>query len=230
MPMKKLINTVILLAVVFGCANVAAFDDEWNDELGTPNSFLNGCDAVKAERATYILIMMDENDKIASVGTAVAISATEAVTAFHVVIDAPTEPYSELPEQEYRLYVAEAIGQEITPTYVLKEDEELDLALISGTFPHYLNFHQKIGQRYAPVWALGFPHGLGKVMTKGRIQSLDRAEYMTTASLAPGNSGGALLVCNNGSFEIVGINVRGTTDSISFSVSAGAVQYFLDEL
>jgi len=217
MPMTNNPYIAVIAAMVLGC--LMYFEAKAD--------FLEGCDPSKAEKATYMVVMTDQQDLIASIGTAIAISPTQAITAFHVVIDAPDDPDE---GQEFNLYLKPDLLEESVKAYTLKEDEDLDLALIHGDFPHYLDFHQEIPDAYSSVWSIGFPHGIAKILNKGILQALQREEYISTLDIAPGSSGGALLICNDGDFEVLGINLRAYPDGYAFSISAGTIQYFIDEL
>lgn len=203
--------------------------------------FQDVCDPAQAERAMYHVTLWDEEGNKYSIGSAVAVSPDEAITAEHVAIKAPSEPFDDSEEFEYTLSVSPyAISDRAFPTYTIKTDDTLDLALIGGKFEHHLEIAQKIPHHLQKVYTLGFPY-IGDIHDTGRLngtmiwdtgyyqgQSV-LGEYITTAKTLPGGSGGPLLVCEDGEFKVLGINVK-YYSYITYSTTAGAVEYFIDEL
>ena len=63
------------------------------------------------------------------------------------------------------------------------------------------------------VYAVGYPYGLGNVLTVGNFQfrvydpEEDKYYLLSTVMIAPGNSGGALFVVRNGIPYLIGITV-----------------------
>ncbi|MGF1644199.1 MAG: trypsin-like peptidase domain-containing protein [Thiotrichales bacterium] len=87
------------------------------------------------------------------------------------------------------------------------------------------------------VWAVGYPLGGNQVATSGRFHEEVRGDLHTSASVNHGQSGGALLVCENGRFVVAGMITafgavrRGDQlvrlDDYSVSLSVDEIRYFL---
>ncbi len=88
-----------------------------------------------------------------------------------------------------------------------------------------------------PVWAVGFPLATSKTLTSGYFKTTDRGTLHTTADINFGNSGGGLLRCHSGKYELAGM-VRGfgayrsenglvKIKNLSMSVPASKIDYFI---
>ncbi|MCI1695817.1 S1C family serine protease [Aneurinibacillus aneurinilyticus] len=124
----------------------------------------------------------------------------------------------------------------IYPGKVIGMSIEKDVAVIrvkalAGKEPLKINIDKKaeIGD---PVIAFGNPHGLENTVTNGIISGIDRdltigetkyrGVYQTSAPIAPGNSGGPLVLQSTG--EVIGINSAGGKDgNIGFSIPLSQV-------
>ncbi len=129
-------------------------------------------------------------------GSGVVIASNRVLTAAHVVTD------------ERQALVL--IGDEYRDASVIAVDVQSDLAMLdvdteqlpvlplarTGLFEH------------EPVWTVGFPLALDQVAHAGHYQHhVDGAIY-TSASTNAGGSGGGLLRCDDGEFELAGM-IRG---------------------
>jgi len=56
-----------------------------------------------------------------------------------------------------------------------------------------------------PVWAVGYPRGGPKRASEGRYEGMTGDDLQTTASVDHGQSGGALISCENGEHVLAGI-------------------------
>ncbi|MEZ2661413.1 S1C family serine protease [Aneurinibacillus aneurinilyticus] len=124
----------------------------------------------------------------------------------------------------------------IYPGKVIGMSIEKDVAVIrvkalAGKEPLKINIDKKaeIGD---PVIAFGNPHGLENTVTNGIISGIDRdltigetkyrGVYQTSVPIAPGNSGGPLVLQSTG--EAIGINSAGGKDgNIGFSIPLSQV-------
>lgn len=99
------------------------------------------------------------------------------------------------------------IAGEIRSGYVLSVDEENDLALLAvetgDTRPVAMS-HSPM-RKFEPVWAVGFPLSLEQYTTWGRFQIVHQGRLYTSAPITSGNSGGGLLRCDAGQFELAGL-------------------------
>lgn len=66
------------------------------------------------------------------------------------------------------------------------------------------------------VILVGYPLGVGKVLTEGRIQALEGGTFLTTTSGTHGNSGGGLFQKQDGKWCLVGIASFGILDGKQF--------------
>lgn len=119
---------------------------------------------------------------------------------------------------------------------VLHKDERRDLALLRVPFTHTTPIriaqqrHFRAGQR---VIAIGNPLGLERTVSDGIISGIRRTEsgvevLQTTAAIAPGSSGGALLDENGGLIGITSATYR-MGQNINFAVSLNEIVGFLEE-
>ena len=77
-----------------------------------------------------------------------------------------------------------------------------------------------------PVIVVGYPYGIGKVLTRGEVQGRVQFEgeelLLATACIAGGNSGGGLFVVRDGVIYLVGITSRGSQEGcLSLFVEVG---------
>jgi len=132
-----------------------------------------------------------------------------------------------------------------------KSDWRLDLALLK-TDPVPNGVAVKVAcqpaQLGSDVYAVGNPYGiLDSTLTAGTVSSVTRSYrdlhiagdlgdvtdpgdhglVQHTATIAPGNSGGALLNANG---ELVGVNVRGLAGVVAFAVPLQDVREFLGDV
>ena len=90
---------------------------------------------------------------------------------------------------------------------VLSTDKEDDLALLAvdtGDTPPVALSASPL-QKFEPVWAVGFPLALEQYTTWGHFQAVHRGRLYTSAPITSGNSGGGLLRCSRGRFELAGV-------------------------
>ncbi|MGF1547971.1 MAG: trypsin-like peptidase domain-containing protein [Thiotrichales bacterium] len=87
------------------------------------------------------------------------------------------------------------------------------------------------------VWAVGYPLGGNQIASSGRFKEEVRGDLHSSASVNHGQSGGALLVCENGRYAVAGMITafgavrRGDDlvrlDDYSVSLSVDEIRYFL---
>lgn len=90
---------------------------------------------------------------------------------------------------------------------VLASNDENDLALLAantGSLKPIILTGVRL-ERLEQVWAVGFPLALEQKLTIGLFQSVDNGRLYTTTHVNSGNSGGGLLRCRDGAFELAGI-------------------------
>lgn len=129
---------------------------------------------------------------------------------------------------------------------VLKKDVKKDLMLLYvGREGIPLAIAEKAAAVDSPVQAVGYPAGVGQMVTEGRIQGpvveKDIKGYtLFSAPVAPGNSGGPIVRRNGLSYEIVGIVSAGyilplggmfpnMVYHIAFMVDADDINKFINE-
>ncbi|WP_423896531.1 S1 family peptidase [Candidatus Pelagadaptatus aseana] len=77
----------------------------------------------------------------------------------------------------------------------------MDIALLKLSSPLYgaVTLSDKPVALQTIIWASSFDHNANADIRRGEVMVSKRGELITTATLEPGGSGGALLVCNQGS-------------------------------
>jgi len=113
-----------------------------------------------------------------------------------------------------------------------------DLALLelkAGKLKHTISVCAREPQIDDRTWLVGYPLGIGNVVTEGLLQGLYDGYYLSTAPGIFGNSGGGLFVKQDGTFCLIGIASYGASAKnqfvfhLLFSVSWGEIKKFLDE-
>lgn len=90
---------------------------------------------------------------------------------------------------------------------VLALNIEKDLALLTadtGSLEPIMLTDARL-KRMEQVWAVGFPLALEQKLTIGLFQAMNNGRLYTTTHVNSGNSGGGLLRCRAGTFELAGI-------------------------
>ncbi len=118
-------------------------------------------------------------------------------------------------------------------------DRDADLAVLAvdtqGIVPVHLALAEPLAEQ--AVWAVGFPRAQGKTTSIGVFQRNREGALHTSAPIDSGQSGGGLLTCNQGSYELVGM-LRGygaylsgdryiKLQNHSVSVAASTIQQFI---
>ena len=96
------------------------------------------------------------------------------------------------------------IGASVVTGRVLKRDKDADLALIetSAWLPVIpLATDLQVGE---PAWVIGFPMASGEIITTGFLSTVEKGGIEASASVYPGNSGGALIVYHKG-YQLAGV-------------------------
>jgi len=86
-------------------------------------------------------------------------------------------------------------------------DHQSDLAVLSVDTKniHPIPFTQVEPNEQQPVWAVGFPRAQGITTSMGVFQRNRSGDLHTSASIDSGQSGGGLLTCNQGSYQLLGM-------------------------
>ena len=93
---------------------------------------------------------------------------------------------------------------------VLAMDRAADLALLAvqtGNLQPVQLAHKTLYD-YEQVWAIGYPLALDQVTTHGFFRNRSQGRLFTSAPIQAGASGGGLIRCENGNFELAGL-IRG---------------------
>ncbi|MBT8135592.1 MAG: serine protease [Gammaproteobacteria bacterium] len=126
----------------------------------------------------------------------VIVAADRVLTAAHVVIDAD-------------LSLVRVHG-EYRKARLLAVDPGNDLALLAvdtGSLRPVRLTHDDLFD-YEQVWAVGYPLALDQVTTQGYFRNEVEGRLFTSAPIEAGASGGGLVRCRDGQFELAGI-IRG---------------------
>jgi S1-C subfamily serine protease len=127
-------------------------------------------------------------------GSGVVIGPNRVLTAAHVVYDAHSTKVGR-------------DGDDYVPARVLGLDSDNDLALLeadtAGLAP--VPIARAPLAAYEDVWAIGYPMALDMAVSQGRFERVANGKVYTSAWITSGVSGGGLLRCNGGSYELAGI-------------------------
>lgn len=159
-------------------------------------------------------------------GSGVVVSHNLVLTAAHVLEDS--------------LYPMVYINQTYRHAALLATDPNADLALLSVDTGELspMRLSESLLDDAEPVWAVGFPLALGQATTRGEFQSNNNGRLFTSAPIKAGNSGGGLMRCWDGHYELAGM-VRGygaywkgdqlisLEDELSISVPARRIREFI---
>ncbi len=93
---------------------------------------------------------------------------------------------------------------------LLALDQSADLALLAVHTGNLkpLPLAQTTLYDYEQVWAIGYPLALDQVTTHGFLRNRSQGRLFTSAPIQAGASGGGLMRCENGHFELAGL-IRG---------------------
>ena len=118
-------------------------------------------------------------------------------------------------------------------------DRKNDLAVLSVNTQNIKPVPLSLGQpsESQAVWAVGFPKAQGKTTSSGVFQRNRAGALHTSAPIDSGQSGGGLLTCNHGSYQLLGM-LRGygaylsgdryvKLQNHSVSVAAATIQRFI---
>ncbi|MBX2835390.1 MAG: serine protease [Gammaproteobacteria bacterium] len=90
---------------------------------------------------------------------------------------------------------------------VLILDQHSDLAVLSidteNIEPVRMTLKEPIDRQ--AVWAVGFPRAQGKTTSRGEFQRNRHGALHTSAGIDSGQSGGGLLICEEGSYQLLGM-------------------------
>jgi S1-C subfamily serine protease len=161
-------------------------------------------------------------------GSGVVIGHNRVLTAAHVVVDAGAT----------RIALSDKVYE---PASVLALDTRADLALLDADTADIAPIpitHDALAS-YEDVWAIGFPLALDMAVTQGRFQRAANGKLYTSAWITAGVSGGGLMRCHDGAYELAGIMrdyvafLRGDSyvnASQSTSTPAASILAFLDRV
>ncbi len=131
------------------------------------------------------------------------------------------------------------IGEAYRQADLVGVDESRDLAVLSvdtqGIEPLHIAGFDPV--EYQPVWAVGYPRAQAIMTSTGVLQDYHEGSLHASASIDSGQSGGGLLACSNGSWQMLGM-LRGfgayldgdsyiKIQNHSVSVAAATIQQFL---
>ena len=134
------------------------------------------------------------------------------------------------------------INNRYRPAKIVMIDRSDDLAMLSvdtrGVTPLHVASSDPLADE--AVWAVGFPRASDKETTPGRLTRNNAGSLHASAGIDLGQSGGGLLFCNNGSYQLAGM-LRGYGAYVegdrfvklrnhSVSVGASTIQRFFDAI
>ncbi|MDP2874913.1 MAG: serine protease [Holophaga sp.] len=162
------------------------------------------------------------NDKYFSIGTAFAVSATELITAFHV-LDLTQELLS---YPRYYIRDAEQRVYEVDQILLAHEHRDIVRFTVKGrTFEQWLELEPTF-EMNRPVFTAGNAYGEGIVVRRGELigtlpEALDGAWswLKSSADVNAGNSGGPLL---NPQGRVIGV-VTQRKDNLSYSLPTAEI-------
>ena len=134
------------------------------------------------------------------------------------------------------------INNRYLPAKIVMIDRSDDLAMLSvdtrGVTPLHVAASDPLANE--AVWAVGFPRASDKETTTGRLTRNNAGSLHASAGIDLGQSGGGLLFCNNGSYQLAGM-LRGYGAYVqgdrfvklrnhSVSVGASTIQRFFNAI
>lgn len=126
----------------------------------------------------------------------VVVAQNRVLTAAHVVVNSRVTLVS--------------IDESYRQADLLAIDNGADLALLAvhtGSLQPLQLAHTTLYE-YEQVWAIGYPLALDQVTTHGFFRNHAHGRLFTSAPIQAGASGGGLMRCENGQFELAGL-IRG---------------------
>ncbi|MGI9286329.1 MAG: trypsin-like peptidase domain-containing protein [Pseudomonadales bacterium] len=128
-----------------------------------------------------------------STASGVIIAKNRVLTVAHAVEDAT----SAMVEVDGKFQVATVLGT----------DTENDLALLSVATSELapMPVSRTLLRESEAVWAIGYPLALEQKMSLGLYQNMFNGRLYTSAHINSGSSGGGLLRCQAGNFELAGV-------------------------
>ena len=184
----KFLFAVSILALV-GCVSALHQSAKQQPALYQPKAGLQ-CSIPGSETMTSIVRIVTSNGVNAS---GVVIEKDRVLTVAHII----DEDADIMIQYSGHSYQAE----------VLASNNENDLALLAtntGNLKPIVLTSARL-KRLEQVWAVGFPLALEQKLAIGLFQAMDNGRLYTTTHVNSGNSGGGLLRCRDGAFELAGI-------------------------
>jgi len=151
-----------------------------------------------------VVIIISGNPDVESSCSAVVISPNVALTAAHCMV---------IPEPVLRREGSE--GRPVV-SYSTYPDKDVAVLVVPGIGCPCATQAPTAAEIDEVAYAIGYPLGIGNVLTVGHIQGrvvnpAENVEYLVaTCSVAPGNSGGGLFVVRDNKAYLVGIVVATT--------------------
>lgn len=177
------------------------------------------------DRVVQVRILEAGSGSKAAIGSGFAVSDELLISNYHVVANLIHEP------KRYRAEY-EAEGEQRGKVVVVATDVVHDLALLKATdlktAPFDLRAEQPTkGER---LYSLGNPYDLGMTIVEGSYSGLlQKSLYQKihfTGSLNPGMSGGPTI---DAAGHVVGVNVSGAGDQVSFLVPVEYVRELIND-
>ncbi len=202
-------------------AHIALTDGPRSEKLPLRNQRL--CNWPDATTLGAILPVAGEDGSYAS---GVVFDRNKVLTAAHAL------------DSSFRVFVS--IDNEFRLARILRIDREHDLAILSvdtgAILP--LQIASTMLAKHQAVWAVGFPRAQAKETSSGVFTKESHGALHTSAPIDLGQSGGGLLQCTNGSYQLAGM-LRGygayvqgdqfiKLENHSVSVAASTIQEFID--
>lgn len=167
-------------------------------------------------------------------GTGFLIEGDYVVTNYHVVVGASR--------------IVMFLGDNAERAEVVGIDPASDIAVLKPEYGSLfdgvprLSFETAPPEMGAPVWAIGFPLGLGETISQGIVSGLNRVDTRHTvdwetpdiqidASISPGNSGGPVL---DDCGKVVGMSTKAINpqygENLAFAIPAQAMAPIVAEI
>jgi len=222
-PCRKSVTLLVLLGLF--CVPIAG-----TTETALPNTFstragITPVVTLDAGSLNAIVAVAGEDGSYAS---GVVINPNRVLTAAHALSTA------------HKVFVN--INSRYRPAKIVMIDRADDLAMLSVDTSGVVPLHVASSDPLADeaVWAVGFPRASDKETTPGRLTRNNAGSLHASAGIDLGQSGGGLLFCNNGSYQLAGM-LRGYGAYVqgdrfvklrnhSVSVGASTIQRFFNAI
>lgn len=206
--MPSTLTRVVVLLIAFAWSQVATANAECN---WPDDSTLNAILPIATDHGSH--------------ASGIVVSQNRVLTAAHALVGSD------------QVFVK--ISDDFRLARLILLDKQSDLAILSVDTENINPVPMTLTEPFErqTVWAVGFPRAQGKTTSRGVFQRNRQGALHTSAGIDSGQSGGGLLTCEKGSYQLLGM-LRGygaylsgdryvKLENHSVSVAAATIQAFV---